>query len=105
MADFKCATLTDFMEVWFWVVGLFVCLFFQSNVFFLPRILSQRIFCTTQNCRPAKSPFRCAPDDVCESSCLGCCDFVVLQGLLSIAELGKKEGDLGASVSLPTSRN
>lgn len=25
MADFKCATLTDFMEVWFWAVCLFVC--------------------------------------------------------------------------------
>jgi len=30
---------------------------------------------------------------------------VVLQGLLLIAELGREEGDLDASVSLPTSRN
>lgn len=59
----------------------------------------------TTSLQSPKLPFRGAPDDACENSCLGCCDFVVLQGLLSIAEPGKKEGDLGASVSLPTSRN
>lgn len=52
-----------------------------------------------------KSQFRSAPDDACESRCSGCCDSVVLQGLLSIAELGREEGELGAFVSLPTLRN
>lgn len=56
------------------------------------------------NCRTVKSQSRSAPDDAWERRCLGCCDFVVLQGLLSIAELGREEGHLGASLSLPTSR-
>lgn len=89
------------------VLGLFF-FSFQRNVLvlFLPKIHSQRIFYATQNCRPAKSKaLRSAPDDACESSCLGFCDSVVLQGLLSIDELGKKEGDLGVSVPLPMSRN
>lgn len=55
--------------------------------------------------RTEKWQFSSAPTDAWESSCLGCCDFVVLQRLLLIAELGREEGDLGAAVSLPTSGN
>lgn len=107
MVDFISVALTG---LWKFGYRSFFFLLFQNNLFiylFYQRSIYKECFTLpkTTDLQSPKSPFRRAADDACESSCLGCCDFVVLQGLLSIAELGKKEGDLGASVSLPTLRN
>lgn len=101
MADRKCATVTDFMEVLFCFGFVFSkqCGFFTKDPFTKNTLDCPKL----QNWK--KSQFRSAPDDACESRCSGCCDSVVLQGLLSIAELGREEGELGAFVSLPTLRN